>query len=133
LSAADACALLRESAKYGIDGVAVAELSQKAGKKKLDEIKKLFFGMKGTLEGIGKGVFSPWAPPKPIFANFDGGRDASWWQRRQAVAYIFGIHPIFALMSPEMSEEKLLELANVGTGLGLTSETLNKVIADISQ
>ena len=33
LSAADACALLRECARYGIDAVAVAELSQKAGKK----------------------------------------------------------------------------------------------------
>ncbi len=70
LSAADACALLRECAKYGIDAVAVAELSQKAGTKKPDEIKKSFSGLKGTLENIGKGRFSPWAPPKPIFANF---------------------------------------------------------------
>jgi aldehyde:ferredoxin oxidoreductase len=116
-----------------MDAVAIAELSQKAGKKKPDEIKKSFSGLKGTLEGIGKGVFSPWAPPKPIFAKFDGSQDASWWQRRQALAYIFGIHPIFALMSPELSEEKLIELANIGTGLGLTSETLDKVIADISK
>jgi aldehyde:ferredoxin oxidoreductase len=137
LSAADACALLRECAKYGIDAVAVSELSQKAGKKKPDEIKKSFSGLKGTLESIGKGRFSPWAPPKPIFANFglpaDGSQDASWWERRQAVAYIFGIHPIFALMSPELSEEKLIELANIGTGLGFTSESLNKVITDISK
>jgi len=136
LSAADACALLRECAKYGIDAVAVSELSQKAGKKKPDEIKKSFSGLKGTLESIGKGRFSPWAPPKPIFANFglpaDGSQDASWWERRQAVAYIFGIHPIFALMSPELSEEKLIELANIGTGLGFTAGTLDKVIADIS-
>jgi len=137
LSAADACALLRECAKYGIDAVAVAELSQKAGKKKPDEIKKSFSGLKGTLESIGKGRFSPWAPPKPIFANFglpaDGSQDASWWERGQAVAYIFGIHPIFALMSPELSEEKLIELANIGTGLGFTAGTLDKAIADISK
>jgi len=131
LSAADACALLRECARYGIDAVAVAELSQKAGKKKPDEIKKSFSGLKGTLENIGKGKFSPWSPPKPIFANFGGSQDAQWWERRQAVAYIFGIHPIFALMSPELSEEKLIELANLGTGLGFTSETLDNVIADI--
>jgi hypothetical protein len=37
------------------------------------------------------------------------------------------------MMAPELSEEKLIELANVGTGLGFTSETLNKVIADISK
>jgi len=125
LSAADACALLRECAKYGIDAVAVAELGQKAGKKKPDEIKKSFSGLKGTLENIGKGMFSPWCP------HF--GLPANEWERRQAVAYIFGIHPIFALMSPELSEEKLIELANLGTGLGFTSETLNKVIADISK
>jgi aldehyde:ferredoxin oxidoreductase len=133
LSAVDACALLRECARYGIDAVAVAELSQKAGKKKPDEIKKSFSGLKGTLENIGKGRFSPWSPPKPIFANFGGSQDAQWWERRQAVAYIFGIHPIFALMSPELSEEKLIELANLGTGLGFTSEILDKVIADISK
>jgi aldehyde:ferredoxin oxidoreductase len=133
LSAADACALLRECVRYGIDAVAVAELSQKAGKKKPDEIKKSFSGLKGTLENIGKGRFSPWSPPKPIFANFGASQDAQWWERRQAVAYIFGIHPIFALMSPELSEEKLMELANIGTALGFTSETLDKVIADISK
>jgi len=125
LSAADACALLRECAKYGIDAVAVAELSQKAGKKKADEIKKSFSGLKGSLENMGKGTFSPWCP------NF--GLPANEWERRQAVAYIFGIHPIFAMVAPELSEEKLIELANVGTGLGFTSETLDKVIADISK
>jgi aldehyde:ferredoxin oxidoreductase len=125
LSAADACALLRECAKYGIDPVAVAELSQKAGKKKPDEIKKSFSGLKVALENIGNGKFSPWCP------NF--GLSENEWVRRQAVAYIFGIHPIFALMSPELSEEKLIELANLGTGLGFTSETLDKVIADISK
>jgi aldehyde:ferredoxin oxidoreductase len=125
LSASEACALLRECAKYGIDAVAVAELSQKAGKKKPDEIKKSFSGLKGTLENIGKGTFSPWCPNLGLLAND--------WERRQAVAYIFGIHPIFALMSPELSEEKLIELANLGTGLGFTSEILDKVIADISK
>ncbi len=125
LSAADACALLRECARYGIDAVAVAELSQKVGKKKPDEIKKSFSGLKGSLENIGKGTFSPWCP------NF--GRPAGEWERRQAVAYIFGIHPIFAMMAPELSEGKLIELANIGTGLGFTSETLNEVIADISK
>jgi hypothetical protein len=36
-------------------------------------------------------------------------------------------------MSPELSEEKLIELANIGTGLGFTAGTLDKVIADISK
>ncbi len=123
LSAAEACSLLRECARYGIDSVAVSELSEKAGKKKPDDIKKSFSGLKGSLESIGKGKFSPWAP--------NLGLPANEWERRQAVAYIFGIHPIFALMSPELSEEKLIELANIGTGLGFTPEILDKVIADI--
>lgn len=137
LSVADACALLRDCAKYGIDAAAVAELSQKTSKKKPEEIKKSFSSLKGTLENLGKTNFSPWCPSKPIFMNFglpaDGSQDAQWWERRQAMAYIFGIHPIFALMSPELSEEILIELANIGTGLGFTSETLDKVIADISK
>lgn len=125
LSAADACALLRECARFGIDAVAVAELSQKGGKKKPDEIKKSFSGLKGSLESTGKGKFSPWCP------NF--GLPANEWEKKQAMAYIFGIHPIFALMCSELSEKKLIELANLGTGLGFTSETLDKVIADISK
>lgn len=123
LSALDSCVLLRDCARYGIDAMAVFELSGKAGRKKPDEIKKSIPTLKGTLENIGKGRFSPWAP--------NLGLSPDEWERRQAVAYIFGIHPIFAQLSPELSEEKLLELANIGTGLEFTSETLDKVIEDI--
>ena len=135
LSASDSCRILQACAKYGIDPVAVAELSQKAGKTDPDEIKRLFPELKAPVSSTGKVKFSPWAPSRPIFADFglpaDGSEDARWWERRQAVSYIFGIHPIFALMSPELSEEKLLELANIGTELELTSETLDKVVNDI--
>jgi hypothetical protein len=37
------------------------------------------------------------------------------------------------MMAPELSEEKLIELANLGTGLGFTSEMLDKAIVDISK
>jgi aldehyde:ferredoxin oxidoreductase len=123
LSAAEACALLRDCVKYGIDAIAVAELSQKTGKKKPEEIKKSFSELKGTLESVGKGKFSPWVP------NF--GFPTNEWERRQAIAYIFGIHPIYAMMSPEWSEGKLIELANIGTGLEFTPEILDTVIAGI--
>jgi aldehyde:ferredoxin oxidoreductase len=123
LSVTESCGLLRDCAREGVDAVAVAELSQKAGKKKTDEIKKSFSGLKGTLENVGKRKFSPWCP------NF--GLPADAWERRQAVAYIFGIHPIFILMSPELSEEKLIELVNTGTGLEITSDVLDKTISDI--
>jgi aldehyde:ferredoxin oxidoreductase len=47
------------------------------------------------------------------------------------VAYIFGIHPIYMMVSPELSEEKLIELVNIGTGLDITAEMLDKTVADI--
>jgi aldehyde:ferredoxin oxidoreductase len=135
LSASDSCKVLRDCARYGIDGVAVAELCEKAGIKDPEEIKKSLPDLKGPVAIAGNGVFSPWAPYKALYEGFDlptdGSQDAKWWERRQAVAYIFGIHPIFALMSPVLSEEKLLELAGIGTGLELTGETLGQVIASI--
>lgn len=137
LSASDSCRILRDCAKYGIDAVAVAELSQKAGRTNPDEIIKSFPGLKGPVMSSSKGVFSPWAPPRPIFTDLslpsDGSQDTQWWERRQAVAYIFGIDPLFALMSPELSEEKLLELSNIGTELDLTSEILDRVIDEIAK
>jgi aldehyde:ferredoxin oxidoreductase len=44
---------------------------------------------------------------------------------------IFGIQPLFSLMSPELTEESMLELASLGTGLELTQEILDALIDDI--
>ncbi len=129
LSAEDAGRFLKACAKYGIDPVAVATLS---GKKTLSDLTGSFDSLSGTAAIAGEGIFSPWAPIKPIFNDFGlSGADetAEWWERRQAVAYIFGIQPLFALMSPEISEEGLLELANLGTGLELEADDLEEVIA----
>ncbi|MBI5603808.1 MAG: hypothetical protein HY879_10665 [Deltaproteobacteria bacterium] len=135
LSALDSGRILRECARQGLDPAGAADLCLKSGLKDLEGIKAFLPQAKGPVETQAKGPFSPWAPSKPIFADFglaaDGSQDAAWWIRRQAVAYLFGIHPIFALMAPELSEEKLLELANIGTGLGLTAETLEQVIAEV--
>ena len=63
------------------------------------------------------GTFSNAVPFKPVVVDFkdfgisDAAVDrAEWWLQRQALAYTLGICPIFALASPEMSEEKLAEL-----------------------
>jgi len=63
------------------------------------------------------GIFSNAVPPMPIVASYQdfGVKDsavdrAEWWIRRQSLSYILGICPIFSLTSPEMSEEKLVEL-----------------------
>ena len=109
----------------------MAELSLKAGIREAEGIRKSLPGLQGTLECLGQSPFSTWAPMKPIFADFGVAADEAWWRRRQALAYIFGIHPIFALMAPELSEDVLLELAGIGTGMEFTGEILDKVIGDI--
>ena len=131
LSAVDSCRLLKYCARLGLDPAAVAELSLKSGNRDTERIRQSLPGLQGTLECVGQSPFSPWTPMKPIFADFGVTADEAWWRRRQAVAYIFGIHPIFALMSPELSEDVLLELAAIGTGMEFSAELLDQVIEDI--
>jgi aldehyde:ferredoxin oxidoreductase len=129
LSAADAGRAIQACAKYGIDPAAVAELS---GKTSLKDIVAAFDGLSGTVTLAGGGCFSPWCPTQPVFNDFGLSGDATeveaWWKRRQAVALIFGIQPVFAVMCPELTEEKLIELACIGTELDITQETLDGVI-----
>ncbi|MDZ7695521.1 MAG: aldehyde ferredoxin oxidoreductase N-terminal domain-containing protein [Deltaproteobacteria bacterium] len=124
LSAKDACTLLKDCAKYGIDAAAVADLSEKNRTTTPDDIRKSFPELKEPAQQPDTGVFSPWA--------WVGKPDAQSWQRRQAVSYILGIHPLFALTSSDLTEEKLLDMASLGTELELTQETLNEVIADVT-
>ena len=123
LSAKDAGLVLRASAKYGIDAAAVAELSAKSGFTSPADIEKSFPDLKGPVESAGKSVFSPWAAL--------GGSVNENWERRQAVAYILGLHPIWFQMAIELTEEKLLDLAGLGTEMEFTPETLDEVIGDI--
>ena len=53
-------------------------------------------------------AFSNAVPPKGIFTNQSQG--AQWWIQRQALAYILGLDPVIILMTPEITEEKLIEL-----------------------
>jgi len=123
-SAADACRVLKACAKYGIDGAAVAEQCEKEGLKDLEAVQNALPTLKGPASSSGDTVFSPWAAL--------GNQEKETWLRRQAVAYIFGIHPIFILMAPELTEEKLLDISSLGTELELTSETLDEVVEDIT-
>jgi len=68
------------------------------------------------------GIFSNAVPPLPIVASYQdfdvkdsAVERAEWWIRRQSLSYILGICPIFSLTSPEMSEEKLVELVKSST------------------
>lgn len=137
LSAELSCRLLEACAKYGIDAVAACEILQKKGISDIEKLKNELINLKGPFESKETSRFSPWSPQKPLFSDFglpgDGSKNGAWWVRRQAVAYLFGIHPIFALMVPELSEDLLIDLFNTGTDLGITSETLDQAVADVSK
>lgn len=131
LSAVDACRIMKKCARLGLDPAAVGELCLKAGHQEAGSIEPALPGLQGTLLCVGQTPFSPWVPLKPLFADFGVPADEAWWVRRQALAYIFGIHPIFALMAPELSEAVFLELAGIGTGMEFTPEILDQVVKDI--
>ncbi|MEW6140444.1 MAG: aldehyde ferredoxin oxidoreductase N-terminal domain-containing protein [Thermodesulfobacteriota bacterium] len=134
LSAADAGHVLKACARRGVDPAAVAEIAGKAGQKDPKAIEQSLASMQGAATVPEGAKFSSWAPAQPIFGDFGISGEAAlkdWWVRRQAVAYLFGIHPIFANMSPELSEEALLEMANKGAGLELSQEALDQAIADV--
>ncbi len=123
LSAEEAGRALRACAKYGIDGAAVAELTAKAGLKSSGEIETSFPDLKAPVESCGDSVFSPWAA---LTSHTDAN-----WERRQALCYILGLHPIWLQMAKELTEEKLLDLAGLGTEMEFTGDTLDEVIGDI--
>lgn len=129
-SAVDAGRALKACAKYGIDPFAVAQLSKKTS---LEELTGDFDSLQGDIVIPGSGAFTPWCPAGPIFNDFDleDEQIPAWWERRQAVAMIFGIHPMFSLMCPELTEENMLEMASVGTDLELTQDILDDVVDTI--
>ena len=134
LSAEAACRMLDACTRYGVDPAAASAALKDSGKMDLEDLKKELPNLKRP-QAHDTSKFSPWSPPSPLFADFglpaDGSKDAQWWERRQAVSYVFGIHPIFSLMVPQLTEEKLIELVNIGADLSVTAEVLDKVIADV--
>lgn len=131
--AKEACRLLKACARFGIDAVGVAGQSLTAGKKTVEDITASLAQFTGAAPSPGKGIFSPWCPAQPLFGQFEeaGADMAAWWERRMAVACIFGIHPMFAVMSPQIVEDDLLEIASIGTGLSFTAETLENAVASL--
>ncbi|GAB6906712.1 Aldehyde:ferredoxin oxidoreductase [Desulfosarcina cetonica] len=131
LSAEQACRMIEACNKYGIDPTAAAAMLEKSGAGDFESMQKQVPGLKENTQDAGTTPFSPWCPSQPLFAAFDGATDAAWWQRRQAVAYIFGIDPIFAIMAPEITEAKLIEAVTTGTELEISADTLEDVIASV--
>jgi hypothetical protein len=83
------------------------------------------------------GVFSNAVPTMPVVASFsnfgvegDAVDKAAWWVKRQALAYVLGICPIFALTSPEVNEERLTELIKLSAEWeDFSVEKLQEIVA----
>ncbi|MGB9618541.1 MAG: aldehyde ferredoxin oxidoreductase N-terminal domain-containing protein [Desulfomonilaceae bacterium] len=131
ITAREAAAFLKACAKNGADAWAAASLCEKSGQGNLSDVLQQIGELKGPLPPQEEGRFSPWCPQHPLFSTAettDSKKNREWWTRRQALAYLFGIHPIFATMSPEISEDILIDVYNKGTGLELGLSDLNAVV-----
>lgn len=124
LSPQEAAGLIRQCAKLGLDVVAVAKVCEAKGVTDAAGMAGALDGISGPVEGLA-GPFSPWAP-----AGLAG--DEAVWKRRQALAYLFGLDPIYILMAPELSEEALLSLVPLGTELEIDAGALDQAIGAIS-
>jgi aldehyde:ferredoxin oxidoreductase len=123
LSVEEAGRVILACAKEGLDAAAAAKVCQAQGKTSAQDILAALPGLTGPVEGL-EGPFSTWAP--------EGlAADRGAWLRRMAVCHVFGLDPIFGLLAPEISEEKLVGLAALGTGLEITQDTLDAVVADL--
>jgi aldehyde:ferredoxin oxidoreductase len=56
-------------------------------------------------------AFSTVVPPRGLFANKSEG--AQWWADRQALAYTLGLDPVIALMTPEITDDRVAELVQM--------------------
>lgn len=88
----------------------------------------------GGGEGLGAekiSLFSTWAPPLPILGRFpvtgDVQKNSQFWLKRNTLAYITGICPIFMLMAPEYDEATISQLIKAGYGMEITQEDLDTI------
>jgi aldehyde:ferredoxin oxidoreductase len=136
LSVPDCCRMLDFCTRFGVNAISAAKLLRMSNKKNgVEELKKALMSFSGPFPVPKNSPFSSCSPPALFSDGFgvpsDRSRNEDSWKRRQAVAYIFGIHPIFILMHSGLTEGKLLELTNLASGFEITLETLETVISDI--
>jgi aldehyde:ferredoxin oxidoreductase len=144
LTVETAARVLELCARQGVDPVAVASQLLKRKMVALEDIQADFWGIIEAINPeqvqpwspdiaeaqaeLAITKFSPWTPPQPLFADWQvepGAATTQWWLRRNALAYIMGICPIFAVMAPELDEEKFLQALRLGTELDLSQEHLD--------
>lgn len=140
-SAEDAARTLELCARLGLDPDAAADMLiskavSDAGK--AAEVLRDFnlfrdngvsgWSLNGAEEVNGQSVFSPWAPFKVL-----EGKDRGDWQELNALAYTFGICPVFMLTMPELNNEVLTELLKPAAELTPDAETVKNKVKELLQ
>ena len=135
MSASEAFKTIRSCLRYGIDPEAAMQISAAEGKKTRGEMEAALDSMSRKDTVGSRPPFSHYCPGHPLFADFGTGKDSGdfeeWWMRRQALAYLFGVDPMFMLMSPEISAQSMMEAVRLGTGVDISEETLNFLVTEL--
>lgn len=78
-------------------------------------------------------VLSPYIPRLPNKEGLEPESDEylSWWKKRVALGFTFGLDPLFLLIADFVDEQRLLELVKLGTGLDLDAQTFDKALEDM--
>jgi aldehyde:ferredoxin oxidoreductase len=83
------------------------------------------------------GIFSSAVPPKPVFAEagaFGNGDAGQAWLKRQALAYTIGMCPIFSLLAPEVTIDKVVELVQMSAEWDeFSKDTLDNIVNTLIQ
>ena len=83
------------------------------------------------------GIFSSAVPPKTVFAEagaFGDGDAGQVWLKRQALAYTIGMCPIFALLAPEVTVDKVVELVQMSAEWDdFSKDTLENIVNTLIQ
>jgi len=76
-------------------------------------------------------------PPKTVFAEasaFDNGDAGQVWLKRQAIAYTIGMCPIFSLLAPEVTIDKVVELVQMSAEWDeFSKDTLDNIVNTLIQ
>ncbi|RJR23392.1 MAG: hypothetical protein C4582_05475 [Desulfobacteraceae bacterium] len=135
LSAMDACRLIRSCLRYGIDPEMVALIASRDAKKRREDIESSMDSLERKGMKPWRPPFSPMVPRQPVFADFgvegEPGQLEQWWLQRQALAYVFGIDPLFLIMSPELTAQSMIEAVRIGSGIEISEETLDGLVSEI--
>lgn len=135
MSAPEAFKMIRSCLRCGIDPEAAMQSSAAEGKKTRGEMEAALDSMSRKDTVGSRPPFSPCCPRRPLFADFGTAKDFAdseeWWMKRQALAYLFGLDPMFMLMSPEISAQSMTEAVRLGTGVDISEETLTSLVTEL--